>query len=117
MLFCPRCYKLWPDTADVATCDCGYEIDKMEATPELHPVQMGHMPRSERSKACAAVVMAAYEVYCHVYSPQSALVTGHCRGGLGISELVAFLYARSFSKSEWRQRVDEAFAGNRIDRV
>jgi hypothetical protein len=55
--------------------------------------------------------MAAYEVYCVVFAPQSAMVTGHCRGGFGASELIAFLYARSFPKAEWRKRVDEAFRG------
>lgn len=37
--------------------------------------------------------------------------TGWCRGGFGISELVAFLYARSFPKEEWHKRVQEAFTG------
>lgn len=39
MLYCPSCFKLWSDTTDVAACDCGKPIDKMEATPEMHPVQ------------------------------------------------------------------------------
>jgi hypothetical protein len=39
------------------------------------------------------------------------LVTGNCRGGFSAGELIAFLYARSFPKSEWRARVDEAFHG------
>ena len=55
------------------------------------------------------VYMAAYEVYCHVFQPQDALITGHCRGGFGAGELIAFLYARSFPRDQWRQRVDEAF--------
>lgn len=53
--------------------------------------------------------LAAYEVYCHVYGEQKALVEGGCRGGLGAGEVIAFLYARSFPKSEWRARSDEAF--------
>ena len=55
--------------------------------------------------------MRAYEVYCAVYAPQEALVTGHCRGGFGVGELIAFLYAYGFPRKEWRQRVDEAFHG------
>lgn len=57
------------------------------------------------------MTLRAYEVYCHVYSPQEALVTGECRGGFSSGELVAFLYAHSFPKPEWRARVDEAFRG------
>jgi hypothetical protein len=55
--------------------------------------------------------MAAYEVYSHVFAPQNALVTGGCRGGFSTGELVAFLYARGFPKSEWQMRVDEALNG------
>ena len=74
---------------------------------ERHPVQT---PRFYKGQAWAAktVTMAAYEVYCHVYGPQEALVTGECRGGFSTGELIAFLYARSFPKAEWRARVDEA---------
>lgn len=77
---------------------------------ERHPVQT---PRHWRGQAYAptTVTMAAYEVYCHVYAPQEALVTGECRGGFSTGELIAFLYARSFPKGEWRRRVDEAFKG------
>jgi len=55
--------------------------------------------------------MAAYEVYSHIYGPQEAMVTGGCRGGFGTGELIAYLYARSFPKEQWRARVDEAFRG------
>lgn len=68
--------------------------------------------RNERSSIGDTVHMAAYEVYSHVYAPQQALIEGNCRGGFGIGELVAYLYARSFPKSEWKQRVKEAFDGN-----
>jgi hypothetical protein len=61
-----------------------------------------------------AVTLRAYEVYVHVYGKQEALITGDCRGGFGLSELTAFLYARSFPKEEWRHRVDEALAGFRV---
>jgi hypothetical protein len=55
--------------------------------------------------------MAAYDVYCHVYGPQTALIENDCRGGFGVNELIAFLYAKSFPKNEWRKRVDEALTG------
>lgn len=73
----------------------------------FHPVQTNRPPSSMPE----SVVMLAYEVYCHVYGAQPAMVnvaTG-CRGGFSSGELIAFLYARSFPKEEWRRRVDEAF--------
>lgn len=63
-----------------------------------------------------AVTMAAYEVYSAVYGPQEAMITDGCRGGFSQGELIAFLYARAFPKTEWRARVDEAFAGMNWDR-
>lgn len=60
------------------------------------------------------VTQRAYEVYSHVYSPQPALIDlagRSCRGGFSTGELIAFLYAHSFPKHEWRARVDEAFDG------
>lgn len=74
----------------------------------VHPVQT-HQSRYGDAKCPQVVTMAAYEVYSHVFSP--AMVTDHCRGGFSTGELIAFLYARSFPKSEWRQRVDEAMKG------
>lgn len=61
-----------------------------------------------------AVHMAAYEVYCHCYGAQPALIEGWCRGGFGMGELIAFLYARAFPRSEWRDRVREAFATKEV---
>lgn len=81
-------------------------------TVETHPVQTIQHGRGP-ARAPISVTMAAYEVYCHVYAPREALVTGECRGGFSTGELIAFLYARSFPKSEWRTRVDEAFTGAR----
>lgn len=57
------------------------------------------------------VAMRAYAVYSHVYGPQPAMVEGGCRGGFGAGELIAFLYAATFPKEEWRDRVDEALCG------
>ena len=73
-----------------------------------HPVQTVDHKGGRLSKA---VTMAAYEVYCHVHGPQEALVTGWCRGGFSTGELIAFLYARGFPRSEWRARTKEAFKG------
>lgn len=79
----------------------------------VHPVQNNHYAsrRGQQPVAPQVVTMAAYEVYCHVYGAQEALVTGGCRGGFSVGELVAFLYARSFPKAEWRARFDEALRG------
>ena len=75
-----------------------------------HPVQTAD--RYSRGGKCPqTVTMRAYEVYCHVYGPQEAMVTGGCRGGFSTGELIAFLYAHSFPKEEWKRRVDEAFRG------
>lgn len=84
----------------------------MDTTTEAqrHPVQTSRLWRGQ-AYAPTAVTLAAYEVYCHVYAPQDALVTGDCRGGFSTGELIAFLYARGFPKAEWRRRVDEAFKG------
>jgi hypothetical protein len=80
---------------------------------ETHPVQARDRNGFRRDGArCPTVVtLAAYEVYSEVYAPQPALVTGDCRGGFGMGELVAFLYARFFPRKEWKQRVDEALTG------
>ena len=80
---------------------------------ETHPVQ-GMTRDRKQATAPVAVTMRAYEVYYHVYNPQVALVTGGCRGGFGVGELVAFLYARSFPKEEWRERFVEACEGLHI---
>ena len=63
------------------------------------------------SRIPRALHLRAYEVYRHVYGEQLALRDGHCRGGFGTKELVAFLYARSFPQREWTDRMEEAFRG------
>ena len=74
----------------------------------LHPVQtVDH----RGGKISSAVTLAAYEVYCVVFAPQPAMVEGHCRGGFGTLELIAFLYARSFPREQWRERFEEATTG------
>ena len=75
-----------------------------------HPVQ--NHTKAHRAEVCpVAVTMRAYDVYCAVYGPQPAMVTGGCRGGFSVGELIAFLYAAGFPKEQLTARVDEAFAG------
>lgn len=81
-----------------------------DQTPMLHPVQT-HQYRRGAAQITSLVTLRAYEVYCHLFGEQEAMVTGGCRGGFSTGELIAFLYARSFPKEEWRSRVDEAFKG------
>lgn len=76
--------------------------------PPVHPVQTVDR---KGGKVQQTVTMRAYEVYCHVHGPQEAMVTGGCRGGFSTGELIAFLYAHTFPKEEWRIRVEEAFFG------
>lgn len=72
----------------------------------FHPVQVGDLGR--RPRLPSAVTLRAYEVYCELFHPQPAMIEGSCRGGFGAGEIIAFLYARSFPKAQWRQRFDEA---------
>jgi hypothetical protein len=74
----------------------------------FHPVQLGDM----RLHPCVPehVALRAYDVYKHLFHEQPAMVTGGCRGGFGVGELVAMLYARSFPKHEWQARFDEALS-------
>lgn len=75
----------------------------------VHPVQ--HTVRSKRPVVPQSVTMKAYEVYCHLHGKQEAMVVGGCRGGFCTGEIIAFLYAHTFPKDEWRVRVQEAFHG------
>lgn len=77
---------------------------------EFHPIQVHEyrQPPHQTAVMPSVVTLRAYEVYCHLWHAQPALVEGECRGGFGIGELTALLYARSFPKAEWRQRFDEA---------
>lgn len=81
---------------------------------ETHPVQVHRSGRRDGGRVRTEVTKAAYEVYCHCHGEQPAMMTGDCRGGFGAGELVAFLYARSFPKKEWSDRVDEALRGMTI---
>lgn len=83
--------------------------------PKLFPLQrQSCVKHSREAAACPEpVYMAAYEVYRHCYGEQPAMIEGHCRGGFGIEELIAFLYARPFPKAQWSDRVNEALTGLR----
>lgn len=85
----------------------------MSETPKLAPSQIG---RHGSGRIPWEMHLAAYEVYCEVFRPQEALITEGCRGGFGMTELFAFLYARSFPKKEWRQRTDEVFENTKYER-
>lgn len=80
-----------------------------------HPVQFGQSNEhpSKAARVPDLVALRAYEVYCHVFAPQPAMidVKKGCRGGFSVGEIVAFLYARSFPKHEWQQRCQEAQRG------
>ena len=86
----------------------------MSADQQVHPIQTECCHRG--GVAPQVVTLAAYEVYREVYGPQEALITGSCRGGFGVGELVAFLYSRAVPPAEWRARVDEALTGMRMGR-
>lgn len=83
--------------------------------PATHPIQC-EMNRSGSGQCPVAVTMLAYEVYTHCFGAQEAIVTGGCRGGFGVGELIAFLYARNFPRSEWRARVEEALRSTKRPR-
>jgi hypothetical protein len=81
-----------------------------EAQIETHPVQTKQRIH-KRARAPIVVTLRAYEVYTALYGEQVAMVTDGCRGGFSAGEIIAFLYAHSFPKVQWRERVDEAFRG------
>lgn len=74
------------------------------------PAQIG---RNKSGKIPWDIHMVAYEVYCEVYGAQEAMIDHErgCRGGWGEGELIAFLYARTFPRKEWRRIVSNAFEG------
>lgn len=74
----------------------------------FHPVQTHNVQKTLPE----SVVLRAYEVYCHVYAPQPAMIDPErgYRGGFSVGEIIAFLYARSFPQIEWERRVEEAFS-------
>lgn len=87
-----------------------------EETIPVHPVQnrCEARQRGQSTVAPQVVTLKAYEVYKHVHGEQEALITGGCRGGFSVGELIAFLYASSFPRNEWSARVCEALRGMRL---
>lgn len=75
------------------------------------PMQIVARGRRYQGTCATRVHIDAYEVYCHIFGPQPALITDGCRSGFSISELVCFLYAKSYPKTEWKLRFDEAIRG------
>lgn len=75
---------------------------------DTHPVQTVNR---RGGRISTKVTLSAYEVYKALFGEQEALITGHCRGGFGTGELIAFLYAKNFPRSEWLVRFDEALEG------
>jgi hypothetical protein len=69
-------------------------------------------PRREVRTIAEQMHRRAYEVYSACNSPQESLLDPTtCRGGFGSGELIAYLYAYPFPRSEWKARVNEVFAG------
>ena len=84
-----------------------------EQIGKFHPIQTSGVTQRGANRMPSEVTLRAYEVYCHLFGEQEALINlkdHDCRGGFGVGELVAFLYAHTFPKDEWKQRVDEALS-------
>lgn len=86
-------------------------MSNSSSEPEVHPVQNRRVVDHKPTVAPKVVTMRAYEVYCEIYREQPAMVTGGCRGGFGVGELLAFMYARTFPRAEWRERFEEGLRG------
>lgn len=78
--------------------------------PRMFPIQKHSRPHTN-AQIAEDIYMRAYEVYSEVFAPQQALIDLEkgCRGGFGMGELTAFLYAYPFPRNEWRARTDYAF--------
>lgn len=70
-------------------------------------VQRGYHPSNELAYVPEVLALRAEEVYRYLFNRGVI----YDRGGLGINEIIAFLYARSFPQNEWKERVKEAFDG------
>ena len=88
-------------------------VERQAVSEELMPIQKSR-PYGAGAFVPKVVYMRAYEVYAHLYGPQEAMLNGHCRGGFGVGELTAFLYAASFPRKDWRDRFDEALRGMKL---
>lgn len=62
----------------------------MSEEPTKSPVQTS-IKRDKQSLIPREVHLKAYEVYCERWGEKPALIHGGCRGGFGLSELIALL--------------------------
>lgn len=91
-------------------------MDKRLTRPfQITEVPHSRVARLHGGRVPKPVHEAAYEVYHAVHGEQKALIEGGCRGGFGLSELIAFLYARSFPPVQWEMRVEQALKGLTFD--
>lgn len=74
---------------------------------KFHPVQWGTRHALNYAKFPPEVTGKAYEVY-HALYPGQTLERLNERGGLGVMEIIAFLYAHTYPPQEWARRVDQA---------
>jgi hypothetical protein len=83
----------------------------MSDIPEvkLSPIQMPRSSYTYKGKVQEGISRQAYAVYSHIYGDSQSFERLNERGGFGIGELVAYLYAHSYPKVEWRKRADAAF--------
>ena len=61
----------------------------------------------QKTRMPQPVAERCYEVYSALYGNRQSLAHLQRRGGFGAGEVVAFLYARSFPREEWRERANE----------
>ncbi len=100
-----QCLHPWCGVDGRQCIECKQAEPSQSQAIVLHPVQA---PNWTKLRISSLVTLRAYEVYSHLYGEHRALVTGNCRGGFGAGELMALLYARSFPKEQWGDRLDEA---------
>lgn len=72
-----------------------------------HPVQTHYV--RDGGRVSEHVTKLAYEVYVTQGGAGQSLERLNERGGFGVGELIAFLYARNFPKEQWNARCREAF--------
>jgi len=82
-----------------------YRSEVVQSVKEFHSI------RGCDQKIPASVARLAYEVWPYVWTdcPELMLPEEHPRKArLGVYEMIAALYARSFPQDEWHTRFDEA---------
>lgn len=78
--------------------------------PATVPAQIGDRYSRTPGRLPEPVARMAYEVYHHLW-PGQTFERLHERGGFGVGEVVAMLYAHTFPKAEWRKRFDDGIRG------